>query len=313
MSLNPPDPAPPSPPTATDLPSGDPRAKLVGNVREALQALPFYFESKSEIEGLEAMDLFSLNSVLGGTIEIQTVATLNRIRNVWDPDEEWSEYGFQRFSQTFPDVRLVNRTAADHPPVMGIELKGWYLLAKEKQPSYRYTATRSACSIYDLLVVVPWHLGDVLSGVPVVRDPFVAQARWAAEFRNYYWRYQRGSQANGDIEEPVGVHPYPPPKTHTSDKPAEDRGGNFGRVARVHGLMDDYMNNALDAHISGIEARYWIEFFRVFADASDPQQVEGNMRRLLKRHVSGINEVRAEQVIEHLVEVQRLLSTGREQ
>lgn len=278
------------------------------SVREAIRALPFYFESKTVIEGLNASDLFSLNAVLGGTIEVQTVSTLNRIRNVWDPDDEWVDYGFERFSQTFPDVRLVNRRDVTATPVLGIELKGWYLLAKEKAPSYRYTATRDACSEYDLLVVVPWHLADVLSGAPVVRNPYVEQARYAAEMRNYYWRYQRGTTTSSGVISPQDVHPYPSPKTRTSDQPEKDSGGNFGRVARVHGLMDDFIALALNTPISGIEARYWIDFFKVFTDASDPEQVEANMRRLLAREETDSDTTRAELIVQHMRAIHRVLS-----
>jgi len=289
------------------LPDGDGRSKLVANVREALRALPFHFASHTVISGLEALDLFSLNTVLGGTIEIQTVATLNRIRRVWDPDDEWSDYGFVRSSQTFPDVRLVKTASGSAEPAMGIELKGWYLLAKERAPSYRYTAARGACSIYDLLVVVPWHLSDVLSGAPVVRDAYIEQARFAADYRNYYWQHQRSSKLDGTIVHPQGVHPYPSPKAATSDKAAQDSGGNFGRVARVHGLMDDYITATLETRISGIEAAHWIEFFKVFADASDPEQVRRNIRRFLRRHESSLDEDSAEEIVEHLVQAHRLL------
>jgi hypothetical protein len=260
------------------------------------------------IEGLDAGDLFSLNTVLGGTIEVQTVSALNRIRNVWDPDGEWADYGFERSSQTFPDVRLVNRRDVAATPVFGMELKGWYLLAKEKAPSYRYTATRDACSEYDLLVVVPWHLADVLSGTPVVRDPYVEQARYAAEMRNYYWQYQRGTVSGTGIISPPDVHPYPPPKTHTSDKPERDSGGNFGRVARVHGLMEEFIASALDTPISGIEARHWIDFFKVFTDASDHEQVEANMRRLLAREDKNSDVARAEIIVQHIKAVHSALT-----
>ena len=293
-------PATPPAPTRAELPEDDRRTKLVKYVREAIRALPFYFESKTVVEGLDASDLFSLNAVLGGTIEVQTVNTLNRIRNVWDPDDEWADYGFERFSQTFPDVRLVNRRDVAATPVLGMELKGWYLLAKEKAPSYRYTATRDACSEYDLLVVVPWHLAYVLSGTPVLRDPYVEQARYAAEMRNYYWQYQRGTTTGTGIISPPNVHPYPSPKTHTSDKPEKDSGGNFGRVARVHGLMDEFITSALDTPISGIEARHWIDFFKVFTDASDPEQIEANMRRLLAREAMTGDVARAEVIVQHI-------------
>jgi hypothetical protein len=260
------------------------------------------------VEGLDAGDLFSLNAVLGGTIEVQTVNTLNRIRNVWDPDNEWGDYGFERFSQTFPDVRLVNRRDVTATPVLGIELKGWYLLAREKAPSYRYTAAPAACSEFDLLVVVPWHLADVLSGPPVVRDPYVEQARYAAEMRNYYWQYQRGNATGTGITSPPNVHPYPSAKTHTSDKPEKDSGGNFGRVARVHGLMNDFIDSALNTPISGIEARYWIDFFRVFTDATDPEQIEANMRRLLAREDTNGDEERAEVIVQHVRAIRSALS-----
>lgn len=297
------------PPVRSELPLDDKRTKLVKNVREALRALPFHFESKSVIAGLEALDLFSLNSVLGGTIEIQTVATLNHVRNIWDPDGEWVDYGFERSSQTFPDVRLVRTTDGSTNPVLGIELKGWYLLAKEGQPSFRYTATKDACTIYDLLVVVPWHLGDVLSGAPIVRDPFIEQARYAAEYRNYYWQHMRGTDiANVGIQTPVNVKPYPNAKTSSSDKAEVDGGNNFGRVARIQGLMTEYMAKALKTSISGIEARHWIEFFKVFADSSNPVQIEANMRNLLKRHPSVSSNQTEEAVIEHLMEVVRLLN-----
>lgn len=293
-------PAIPPAPKRAELPEDDRRTKLVTNVREAIRALPFYFESKTVVEGLDASDLFSLNAVLGGTIEVQAVNTLNRIRNVWDPDDEWTDYGFERFSQTFPDVRLVNRRDVAATPVLGMELKGWYLLAKEKAPSYRYTATRDACSEYDLLVVVPWHLAFVLSGAPVVRDPYVEQAQYATEMRNYYWQYQRGTNTATGIISPSNVRPYPSPKTHTSDKPEKDSGGNFGRVARVHGLMDDFIASALNTPISGIEARHWIDFFKVFTDASDPEQIEANMRRLLAREGVTGDVVRAEVIVQHI-------------
>lgn len=61
-----------------------PRGKLVENVQDALAALPVHFSSRTFIEGLEAGDLFSLNSMLGGSIEIQVVETLNKLRAVWD-------------------------------------------------------------------------------------------------------------------------------------------------------------------------------------------------------------------------------------
>ena len=132
--------------------------------------LPGFFEFGTRIEGIDATDLFSLNSVLGTSIEVQVVHTLNRMRSIWGPDEDWAGYRFERQSQTFPDVRLVRRGAGQHDIAMGIELKGWYLLSKEGVPSLRFQTTPAACAPFDLIAVVPWHLSNVLSGTPTVRN-----------------------------------------------------------------------------------------------------------------------------------------------
>lgn len=58
-------------------------------VREALSALPTYFRSETSIEGILATDIFTLNAAFGATIENQVVLTLNRMREVWDPDEKF--------------------------------------------------------------------------------------------------------------------------------------------------------------------------------------------------------------------------------
>src|SRR4029077_596126 len=102
----------------------DPRAELADRVRGALLVLPGFFEFGTRIEGIDATDLFSLNAVLGTSIEVQVVQTLNKMRGVWDPDERWVGYRFERQSQTFPDVRLVRRGLAEPDIAMGIELKG---------------------------------------------------------------------------------------------------------------------------------------------------------------------------------------------
>jgi hypothetical protein len=289
---------PPPPPQRQYPPANTKRAKLVGNVRDALAALPIHFASQTFIEGLEAGDLFSLNSMLGGSIEIQVVETLNKLRAVWDADNEWDEYRFVRSAQTFPDVRLVteNQTLIDvgDGVGMGIELKGWYLLSREGEPSFRYSVTRQACDVHDLLVVVPWHLHNVLSGRPIVYAPFVESARYAADMRNHYWtvlRQQKDLARNTlhaadyyDITPPPGAHPYPAPKSNISDKAKHDSGGNFGRVARAEGLMDDYVSATLRSPAAGIEARHWVAFFKTYAEGAQRGELHQRIIRQLVRH-----------------------------
>lgn len=285
-------PVPPKPPAAPALPpqpqravlpAGDKKTVLVENVREALLAVPFYFDTTTFIEGIEAGDLFALNSVLGGSIEIQAVAALNRLRAVWDPDDEWQGYAFVRSNQTFPDVRLVKNTTAGVETALGIELKGWYLLSKEKEPSFRYKATPDASTDYDLIAVYPWHLTSLLSGKPVLLEPFVEQSRYAAEMRNYYWEHQRGPKGGVSVlTKPQGVAPYPDPKAKVSDSVTNDSGGNFGRLARSHGLMSGYCARMVQAHIVGVPASDWIDFMKKHTDGSDPAQVSASLVRDLK-------------------------------
>lgn len=148
--------------------------QLYKAVREAISSLPIYFRTETHISGIMATDLHTLNTVLGATIEEQVVRTLNLIRNTWDPDEKYALYSLVRQAQTFPDV-LLRKTSSDEI-LLGIELKGWYLLAKEAEPSLRFQTTGAACAKQDLIVVVPWVLGNVISGSPILFEPFIERS-----------------------------------------------------------------------------------------------------------------------------------------
>ena len=65
-----------------ESPEDDPRTELAQRVGGALLVLPGFFEFGTRIEGIDATDLFSLNSVLGTSIEVQVVHTLNKMRNI---------------------------------------------------------------------------------------------------------------------------------------------------------------------------------------------------------------------------------------
>ena len=284
-----------SAPERTSLPEDDTRrASVVAHVRNALHSLPAYYTSGTNIEGLEASDLFNLNTMLSSSIEIQVVDSLNNLRTVWDPDGDWPEYTFIRSASTFPDVRLVARIDEQISTALGIELKGWYLLSKESAPSYRYKITPSACSPYDLLVVVPWHLKNVLSGMPVVREPYIEQAKYVAEYRNYWWQYIRQARGDPTIIQPENVTPLGrQPRDQVNDEPRSDSGGNFGRIARI-GVMDQYLETMMLSRVAGIEARHWITFFRLYADAADTEAITTKMGALLATHTSTDDEAAAE-------------------
>jgi hypothetical protein len=53
-----------------------------------------------------------------------------------------------------------------------------------------------------LIVVVPWVLGNVISGSPLLFEPFVESARFAAQYRNYHWQHIRTAKSDVAIDVP---------------------------------------------------------------------------------------------------------------
>lgn len=272
-------------------------AGLRERVEAALHSLPVHFRSTTNIEGVQATDLFALNSLLATTIEMRVVETLNGTREVWDPDGEWRAFSFERQAQTFPDVRLVSR-GGGLDVALGVELKGWYLLAKEGKPSLRMTVNPRACAPHDLVAVVPWYLSNVLSGEPTVLTPWVYPARDAAEYRNHWWTEVRVTTADPRIIHPQNqVRPYPVKADEVADKPVSDRGGNFGRLART-GLMDNFIRASLRHPIAGIAAEHWIRFFRINSEPRDHEKIDEWLARRLAGRSAGLKEEDARRIFQ---------------
>ena len=280
----------------------------MARVREALLALPGYFDSQTNIEGVAATDLFALNTVLGATIEVQVVETLNRMRDVWDPTDDWPLHSFERQAQTFPDVLLRKRlSTGGHDVALGVELKGWYLLAKEGEPSFRYTVTTDACTEWDLLVVVPWRLTNVLAGKPQVGTPVVWSAKHAAEYRNHWWQHVRQSKTDSSIVSPDVAAPYTT-RDNTSDKPVSDRGGNFGRIART-GMMTEWIEATLQHPLAGIPARDWIEFLRRYSDDSDPDAIWAELHDRVRQRLHEDVEAKSTEAMRSVGRVVEILGS----
>lgn len=295
--------SPVSPPTEPVLEEHDPRSILQGRLRGVLVGLPSFFEFNNHVSGINATDLFNLNSLLGASIEGQVVKALNQQRKLWDPDDFWLGYTFERQSQAFPDVRLVRKAPAGGSReniALGIELKGWFLLAKEGVPSFRFTTTPAACAVHDLLVVVPWYLDNVLSGSPVAAEPYVVSARWAAEYRNYYWMHTRRAAAGTDpgVSPPAGAHPYPTKAELAADVPNYDGGKNFGRVARVEGLMTEWINTTNQAEILGIRVEDWYRFLRLHSDKADRDSLTESLRHQIESKLAAKSKQRAERILD---------------
>jgi hypothetical protein len=189
-----------------------------------------------------------------------------------------------RQSQTFPDVLFKKTGSVDSQDILfGIELKGWYLLAKEGEPSLRYKVTPAACADADLVCVVPWALSNVLAGSPQIISPYIVSAKYAAEYRNYHWQHIRSSSANKCIHVAEDVAPYPAKSDQISDRPASDGGGNFGRFART-GVMNDYLDFARTTALCGIPAQHWLQFFSIFTDQKDHAHIKEEIDALRARY-----------------------------
>lgn len=285
-----------------EIDKDDPRYELRENIIEALGAVAVHFDSTISIEGIEATDLFGMNQLLGGAIETQTVAVLNRLREIWDPDDRYACYEFRRYPESFPDVRLVHVNGGT--PLIGIELKGWYLLSKEGEPSFRFQASANAMTVYDLLVCYPWSLTNVISGQPRLHAPYIEQAKYAADRRTYYWKTRRPPRnpkpGYFDIEYP-DTHPYPEAGTAYTDKAVRDGGGNFGRVARF-GIMDEFAEKSLSIPLAGIAARHWIEFLKLFAEGQTEDQITQGIQSIGTTITESlaVESDRLEQVLWHL-------------
>lgn len=263
-----------------ELDQDDPRTQLRENIIEALGAVAVHFDSTISIEGIEATDLFGMNQLLGGAIETQTVTVLNRLRDIWDPDDKYACYEFRRYPESFPDVRLV--PVMGGTPLIGIELKGWYLLSKEGEPSFRFQASANAMSIYDLLVCFPWSLTNVISGQPKLHAPYIEQAKYAADRRTYYWKSRKPKgkvRADYFDIEFANTHPYPDAGSQYTDKAAYDKGGNFGRIARI-GIMDEFTAQSLETPLAGIAARHWIDFLKLFSEGQTSDQITQGIQSL---------------------------------
>lgn len=278
-------------------------------------ALPAYFRSEIEISGVLVTDIFALNSSLGSTIEEKAVESLNQVRSLWDPETRYAHYSFVRQTQTFPDVLLRKRNPeGKYEILLGIELKGWYLLAKEGEPSLRFVASRDACAAADLVVVFPWVLANVISGSPKLFTPFIAPARHVAEYRNHHWKHSpKVRNPIREITLASGVAPYPKKSDLISDHAVADDGGNFGRIART-GLMDEYKAELDQELLCGVPARHWRTFFKIFSEGRTADQIESDIERLVRSLAAkskALSSGQIEDIQGHLRRIADLLASTR--
>ncbi len=227
-------------------------------VRSAMGSIRKEFDSAVSVSGVSACDLHTWGSVLSAAVEVEVVKCLNGIRDAWDGNGEYAGCSFRRQAERYPDVVLACGERREDI-VLGIEIKSWYVMAKEGEPSFRFKTTLGACPPQDFLLVVPWSLSSVLSGTPVVFDPYVTGTRTVARRRNKWWADTRRSHDGTGIRVPDGVGPYPGARENISDEAASDAGGNFGRLARM-GMFDEYKGRINGEEIAGVAVSRWQQF-----------------------------------------------------
>lgn len=264
----------------------DHRADLIEKLRNIVfPSLPAECTIENNYSGILATDLFSLNTLLGSMIENKVVMFLNAHRYLWDCGE-WSEYHFIRSNESFPDVRLVKKNG-NHDSILGIELKSWFILSKEGEPSFRYKTASEACDRGDLLCIIPWYLSDAVCGHPVLATPWVFSAKAAAEATKRYWIYERQTEkpmtvAQRKLVVPNGIKPYMVnARDKTNYKPVNDGGNNFGRLART-GIMSDFVEETLMTDILGIPADNWRLFLKAHTDSSSLQDIQKRINSITK-------------------------------
>ncbi|GCL39588.1 hypothetical protein SR1949_47150 [Sphaerospermopsis reniformis] len=96
--------------------------ELWTKINELIRTLPNFFQSQIVVKGINATDVYAVGSLFSSAIESSLVEGLNKMRNIWDPENKYLSFAFKRQSQTFPDVLLVDAINNDKI-IFGIELK----------------------------------------------------------------------------------------------------------------------------------------------------------------------------------------------
>jgi hypothetical protein len=158
------------------------------------------------------------------------------------------------------------------------------------------------------LVVIPWFLSEVISGTPNLLFPFIELGKYAAEYRNFYWtRYRVSSvtRSSGIIRPPVEFrHPYPESKVEASDKAENDKGNNFGRIARA-GLLDNYLLKIKLQDYLGIRVSHWMKFFKAMSENKTNQEIDKQLDIILQTIESEISD--NQEITEYIKDFQELV------
>jgi hypothetical protein len=94
---------------------------------------------------------------------------------------------------------------------------------------------------------------------------------------------RENSTRSTSIVRPPEVYrrPYPQSKVEASDKAENDKGNNFGRIARS-GLLDDYLLKIKAIDYLGIKVSHWMKFFRVMSENRTSEEIDRQLDGILE-------------------------------
>jgi len=151
-------------------------------------------------------------------------------------------------------------------------------------------------------------LSNVISGSPILFEPFIEFAKYAAEYRNYHWQHVRDARGDPGIDSSHNVGPYPSKSDQIADRPRDDSGGNFGRLART-GIMDSHKEKLNEIPLCGIKTMFWREFLKAFQESTTDEQARVAIERLRERvqKTADLPSPKSQSALTILAELERLL------
>lgn len=121
-----------------------------------------------------------------------------------------------------------------------------------------------------------------------------------------------GERSRGDYSSSLDIHPYPDSKQEASDQAIDDKGSNFGRIARA-GLLDNYITKLKSLDYLGVKIAHWVEFFKAISETSTDIEIKHRINRLRKKILTetGISALSASQsaMLEILDQLEQLYQT----
>ena len=70
--------------------------ELWTKINELIRTLPNFFQCQIVVKGINATDVYAVGSLFSSAIESSLVEGLNKMRNIWDPENQYLSFAFKR-------------------------------------------------------------------------------------------------------------------------------------------------------------------------------------------------------------------------